>query len=261
MAHMSTRYEMTSRRESEGVATPRESLLGRPGARALALALILPLGACGVNRTLPPPDIAHDYHDRHPVVLADAEHTVDIFPPVATGRIDNSTTARVRDFVARYRRVGHGQITLLAPIGGPDGATSRQGVAEVRRALAANGVSGSVYVGTYPVSDPSLAAPVRLSFRGIKAKTANRCGDWPADLASGASLEGWQNQSYWNFGCANQTTLAAQVADPRDLVSPRGETASDIEMRMRGINKVRQGVDPTTQWVTKQSAISSVGAN
>ncbi len=146
-------------------------------------------------------------------------------------------------------------------MGGPDGATSRLGVAEVRRALAANGVGGSVYVGTYPVTDPGLAAPIRLSFRGIKAKTANRCGDWPADLASGASLEGWQNQTYWNFGCANQTTLAAQVADPRDLVSPRGETASDIEIRMRGINKVRQGADPATTWQTKQSNISNVGGN
>ena len=261
MAHMSTRYEMTSRRDSAGVSTPHEPLLRRPGARALALALILPLGACGVNRSLPPPDIAHDYRDRHPVVLADTDHTVDVFPPAVGGKIDVATTARVRDFVARYRRVGHGQITLLAPMGGPDGATSRLGIAEVRRALAANGVSGSVYVGTYPVTDPSLAAPIRLSFRGIKAKTATRCGDWPTDLASGSSLEGWQNQTYWNFGCANQTTLAAQVADPRDLVSPRGETASDIEMRMRGINKVRQGADPTTQWQTKQSNISSVGGN
>lgn len=259
MAHMSIRSEPTGPREHGGSAKKQQPLLLPPGARALALALILPLGACGVNRTLPPPDVAYDYRDRHPVVLADTDHTIDIFPTAVAGKIDQATTARIHDFVARYRRVGHGQITILAPTGGPDSAVSQAGIAGVRRALAANGVIGSVYVGTYPVSDPGLAAPIRLLFRGIKAKAANRCGDWPTDLASASSLDGWENQTYWNFGCANQTTLAAQVADPRDLVSPRGESASDIEMRMRGINKVRRGDDPTTEWKTKQSTISSVG--
>ena len=123
-----------------------------------------------------------------------------------------------------------------------------------------NGRLGAmVYVGAYPVRDPALAAPVRLSFTGVKAEVAGRCGEWPDDLASGASLDGWQNRAFWNFGCANQATLSAQIADPRDLLSPRGETPQDIETRMRAINKVRAGSDPSTGWVTKSGAISGVG--
>lgn len=253
MSTLSNHANQPARGASAGVRPHRAA------AATLALLAALPLGACGVNRTLPPPVIAHDYHDRHPVVLADTAHTLDVFPSAWGEGTDSSTALRIRDFVARYRDTGHGQITLLAPAGGPAGGMTRAGVNEVRRALAAAGVRGNVYVGTYPVGDPSLAAPIRLSFQAIKAKVANRCGEWPTDLASGASLEGWQNATYWNFGCASQATLAAQVADPRDLAAPRGETPADIETRMRAIGNVRKGVDPATKWTTKATNISGVG--
>lgn len=53
--------------------------------------------------------------------------------------------------------------------------------------------------------------------------------------------------------------LAAQVADPRDIAAPQGETPADAAMRMRAINNVRKGADPTTTWTTKNSSIGSVG--
>lgn len=231
----------------------------RPVSVALSATMLFTLTACGVNRVLPPPAVAYDYHDRHPVVIADAPISIDIFPSPGSARLDSRTVARIREFVTDYRRFGRGQITLLAPNSGPNAARSRVGVQQVRQALSAEGVNGGVYVGSYPVGDPSLAAPLRLSFVGIKAKVAGRCGEWPADLASGTSMEGWQNMTYWNFGCANQATLAAQVADPRDLVTPRAEDPGDIEMRMRAIGKVRTGDDPSTKWQEKAGSISTVG--
>jgi len=61
---------------------------------------------------------------------------------------------------------------------------------------------------------------VRLSFLGLKAHVADQCGQWPRDLAIGSgAVADWSNKPYWNFGCAYQTALAAQVADPRDLVT------------------------------------------
>lgn len=257
---MSTKTDMMMTRAS-GFVTRGAARSGRRSVRALALVLMTPLGACGLNRTLPPPAVPYDYHDRHPVVLSEAPHVIDVFPPTVGARIDPTSMARIDDFASRYRRFGHGQITVLTPIGGANPAVPHTGVNEVRRALASAGVRGNIYVGRYQVSDPNLAAPIRLSFQAIKAKVAGRCGEWPADLASGGSLEGWENKSYWNFGCANQATLAAQVADPRDLVSPRGEAVSDIEMRMRAINRVRRGEDPTTMWKMKATEISSVGGN
>jgi pilus assembly protein CpaD len=251
MSMRSTRANIAERR----AAGLRLAALCR---RAACLAALAPLAGCGVNKTLPPPSVAYDYRDRHPVVLADATTSIDVFP---SQNLDYATIGRIQDFVRRYRRLGHGRITLLAPTGVNDVAASQAGVAAVRRVLGEAGAGGSVMIASYPVSDPNLSAPVRLSFQGVKAKVAGRCGEWPADLASASSVEGWDNKSYWNFGCASQSTLAAQIDDPRDLASPRGESPADIESRMRALSAVRRGVDPTTKWTVKATNISSVGGD
>jgi len=230
----------------------------RPATRVLSLALLLPLGACGLNKIALAPEVPYDYRERHPIVLAQAPHTIDVFPPSLGSRLDQENLLRIREFVARYRALGQGSITVLAPSGGRDPRALRGGFEKVRRALEAEGVGRQIYVGAYPVGDASLAAPIRLSFIGVKAKVKGPCGEWPDDLASGTSLDGWQNTTYWNFGCANQATLAAQIADPRDLVEARGETPADVEARMRAIQKVRAGIDPGTGWAAKAQ---STGGN
>jgi len=58
---------------------------------------------------------------------------------------------------------------------------------------------------------------VRLTFTSIKARVASECGVWPTDVGSG-----FRNENYENFGCASQQNLAAIIADPNDLISPRG---------------------------------------
>jgi len=232
--------------------------------RALAgvsvLSVAAPLGGCGINRTVPPPTVASDYHERHAIALADGSYTVDVIPPAIGNRLDTPTALRIQEFATRYRNLGHGPMMVLTPVGAPAGSVTRGGIDAVRSALSASGVERP-YMGTYPAASPELAAPIRLMFKGVKAQVAHRCGDWPTDLASAGSLEGWNNTTYWNFGCANQATLAAQIADPRDLVAPRGETPSDIEMRMRAIGAVRKGQQPDTQWSTHAASISSVGGN
>ena len=81
------------------------------------------------------------------------------------------------------------------------------------------------------------------------------------DLASGASLETWQNRPYWNLGCAYQANLAAQVADPIDLVRARPEDRLDTARRMNAIEKLRKGQDPTTVYKVNATKINSFGGN
>jgi pilus assembly protein CpaD len=139
-------------------------------------------------------------------------------------------------------------------------ATARtKAIAEVRRALLNAGLRGKIFVGSYVPPDRSLAAPIRLSFVGLKALVTTPCGQWPDDLASGSSLEGWKNESYANFGCATQSMLAAQVADPRDFVTARALDPSDVAMRTRAIEAVRNGEDPGTQW--KDTKLNPIGAD
>lgn len=227
--------------------------------RLLALLISMPLGACMTQHALPPPATPYDYRDRHPVVLAEAPQVLDLLPSISNGRLDKQSEGRILEFVARYNAYGHGSVSLLTPVGNPSARAIAMDAPVVRRALASAGLKGNILVGEYQATDEKLAAPIRLSFKSVKAKVAHRCGEWPMDLASGASVSGWQNESYWNFGCAEQATLAAQIADPRDLLSPRGQTPSDIEMRMRAIDKLRNGDDPSTNWRLKGSSISNVG--
>jgi pilus assembly protein CpaD len=199
-----------------------------------------------------------DYHDRHPIVLTSAPTTLDVFP-VGEGKLDPGSVADIRSFAERYQNLGSGRIVILVPSVGGHG--ERQSVDEVRRVLASSGLHGMIGLGSYHVGDPSLASPIRLAFRGLKAEEATRCGQWPRDLASGGSTESWNNESYWNFGCATQAMLAAQVDDPRDFARARTLGPSDVQMRLRAINDVRNGADPGTAWAVQLTSIGQVGGN
>ncbi len=211
---------------------------------ALVLPLAVTLAGCGGARyASSDPVFPGNFEQRHPIALISAPTTVDVFP--AHGQLDGRTFANLRAFVERYRAFGSGRIVILTPATErPDAAA----VGAVRRALASAGAA-EVGVSTY-ASAPSGGAPIRVAFISLKAKVATPCGNWPEDLASGSSLEGWQNEPYANFGCASQAVLAAQVDDPRDFVQPRALSPSDPVMRMRAIEAVRKGEDPGTKWTT-----------
>jgi len=49
------------------------------------------------------------------------------------------------------------------------------------------------------------------------------------------------NTPYQNFGCAVSSNLAAQIADPRDLQTPREATSADMGRRSVVFDKYRKG--------------------
>lgn len=200
-----------------------------------------------------------DYRNRHPIVLAEQTRQLDIFPAPDIRGLDRRTAAQVVQFGRLYRNTGEGPITILVPTD-PRVAPSPAQIEGIRHALAYGGGTTALQISSYPVVNRDLASPVRLTFVGLKSKIADQCGQWPSDLASGSSTEGWENKPYWNFGCSTQNMIAEQVADPRDLVGPRAEDPADTVMRDRAISDVRKGVDPTTDWKTKNTSISTVGS-
>lgn len=233
-----------------------------PDARQLFAARVLSLGiaaaaacalsGCGIDYASTAPVFPGDYRERHPIVVASAPTSLDIYP--IGGALDARSVANIRAFVQRYRHYGSGEIALLAPAGTP---SNSKAVHEVRMAIAGAGVNGKVMFGTYGPADKEAAAPIRLSFIGVKAVVPTACGQWPEDLASGSSVEGWKNEPYANFGCATQSMIAAQVDDPRDFVQPRALDPSDVAMRTRAIEDVRKGQDPGTQW--KDTVLTPIG--
>ena len=135
-------------------------------------------------------------------------------------------------------------LEVLTPAGAFNEADMRALVPAVKAALQEGGYKANVSVGSYPAADPRAIAPLRLSFRSVRARVSHRCGEWPLDLTSGSSLESWDNRPYWNLGCSYQNMIATQLDDPRDLEAPRAVSRSDVQMRTRAIGVARQGGDP-----------------
>ena len=224
------------------------------------LVLFAPLAGCGTSDRMRTSSIpTDDYRIRHPILLAKDTTTIDLFPSASAQGLDRHTAKQVVAFAADYRQAGRGPVLVLMPAGG--GQAPRATIASVRRAFAAAGVNPEIQVTTYPIGDPGLASPVRLSFVGLKAKVGDQCGQWPSDLGSGSTVDEWQNRDYYNFGCATQNMIAAQTADPRDLVTPRGEEPADTQIRSRAIESVRKGADPSTTWTIHNTSIGSVGGS
>jgi pilus assembly protein CpaD len=230
--------------------------------RCMFAILALPLAACsGPDRIVTGSAVTDDYRQRHPIILAEAPDSLDVFVSGANGggSIDSRSYDQIRNFAARYRSQGRGQISLLFPRGTPADAAIRAALPSIRSALLEGGARGSISVASYRVADNSLAAPVRLTFVGLKATVGSHCGQWPSDLASGSTMQGWENRQWWNFGCATQSTLTAQIDDPRDIAAPRAEAESDVQLRTRAIGSLRQGKDPGTTWAVGNTTIGNIG--
>jgi pilus assembly protein CpaD len=239
---------------------PATEVLGQRAApllhKLLPLCFVLAVTGCGTTNRMVVSSIPEDdYRVRHPIVLGEAPYTLQILVESVSGRFDGRSAARLREFANLYRRFGRGPIMVMPPAL-PSGPPS---VEPVRHALWSAGVHASTIVTPYPAGSNPVA-PMRLQFFGLKATVADRCGQWPRDLGSGGgAAEDWSNKPYWNFGCAYQTAFAAQVAEPRDLVSPQAETPADTDMRTRAIDNRRQAKDPST-WRKTFTWINNVGA-
>jgi pilus assembly protein CpaD len=191
-----------------------------------------------------------DYRARHPIVLADGTRSLDVFP-TGIGHLDPRQTADIDAFMLEYRRYGRGVLLMEVPRGVPPAQVSavERTAAALSRLGGQNGVGArEIAVTGYAVAAPSLAAPIRLSFQRMQAKVADQCGLWPQDLGTASFVYDYSNRPSWNLGCAMQSTVAAQVADPVDLVRGRPEGRIDTVKRVRDIGQLRDGKDPSTTW-------------
>ncbi len=232
---------------------PRPSLPSclRAGALLLAAAALPALGGCQTQKEITGSIFPSDYRERHPIVLADGPRVLDVFVEGPRGLVSRSRQD-IGDFFAEYRRHGSGPMLAQVPVGHGTNPGTRSALAQIR-----DGSGNRLSISDYQPNDPTVASPIRLTFKRLQAKVGSRCGLWPDDLGVSDARTDWKNEQYWNLGCAAQANLASQVADPVDLVRGRAETPPDTGRRMYNFGAIRQGQDPSTAWKQKAVSVSS----
>ena len=126
--------------------------------------------------------------------------------------------AALRGLAARYGASGAGHVRIESP-SGDDPVAVEQAYA-VRTFLQAAGVpEDRIQMAAYAAPDPR--APVLAGFETIRASVP--------DCAAEARNMGarFSNQSSGGFGCAITANMAAQIADPRDILGARPMTPAD----------------------------------
>jgi len=194
------------------------------------------LASCGTRDNQATGAIPDDYRTRHPIVLAEAERAIDI--PVASGdrRLTQGTRDVIRGFASEYRHSASGVVQIMLPRGSANSHAAQIVRKEIRGILAAGGVPANRMIETaYEAGATGDAAPIRLSYVAIAAQTGP-CGEWPEDL----TLNTLENRNYHNFGCATQSNLAAQIANPTDLLGPREMSPVDAAQRAEVIGAWRE---------------------
>ena len=133
----------------------------------------------------------------------------------------------------------HGQGPLIAylPTGGNNQGVST-GLNSIRQSLAGGGAGGRLQIAHYHASEPG-SAPIKLVYAKLQAQTPSKCGYESEDVVQTRFSANSQNVPAHNFGCTYQRNLAAQVADPRDLVRARQDGPVDVNKRLAGIERLR----------------------
>ncbi len=130
----------------------------------------------------------------------------------------------------------------------PDAEAAADAIREIRSILAAIGVpSNAIYVRHYRPTRYALAS-IKLNYSRLVAE-AGPCGQWPADLGPSLNSGDFENQPYWNLGCASQRNLAAMVDNPADLLQPRGEVPPYAPRRTVVLDRYKKGENPSGTYV------------
>ena len=199
---------------------------------ASMLALAGPLAACGGAAGSGPVPLTPT--SRYALQV---EPGVDVvaFAVHETGLSQNQSLV-LRDMVNRFALEGAPTLVVEAPSG--DDPVSHGLAWTIKGTLEAAGVPPhQIRVAIYEA--PAPRAPVLVGFETVRAAVP-QCGtSWTNLGRTGA------NAGYANFGCAVNANLAAQIANPRDIVAPRPMQPSAAARRAVVFDRYRAG-EPTS---------------
>jgi len=184
-----------------------------------------------------------DAAERHPIIVTQQPSRLTLRVPRGSSGLTGQQQMQTMEFLARYRAVdaGNSKLVISVPSGTANEVSAIQAAAELRHLVRQSGFSDSS-VAIEPYSDRAGAQPpIRVSYLRYVAEAPD-CGNWPTNTA-----RNFGNVPMENFGCASQRNLAAQIANPADLIGPRTMTPASAERRHTGWGKYVKGDSTVSQ--------------
>lgn len=214
--------------------------------RAAAVFSMLVAGSCSVAND--GATISEDGARNHPITVEPHFRELKVQFKGGPDGMTPEDAVKFDAFLADYRLHGNGSLGINVAKGEPANAA----ITFLAERAAATGISrDKILVSTHDVSNGDYRADI--SYISYSAHT-DACGDWSENLAFTAD-----NQTPENFGCAVQHNIAAMIADPRDLVSPRPFETADGKRAATVIDNYEQGKPTAAQKTADQSgAVSDV---
>ncbi len=178
-----------------------------------------------------------DAAQRHPILVSKKPRELDLEVPHGSSGLSPRQRAQVISFYSAFRRsdAGTGRIIVHAPSGSPNEVAAMRAVNEVAHILELEGADSSIFMVEPYYVDGDPQPPVKLSFMHYVAE-APECGDWSTNLGESPA-----NLPYPNLGCATQRNFAQMIANPSDLLYPRGMTPRSSERRDMTWDKYTKG--------------------
>lgn len=163
----------------------------------------------------------------------------------------SGTQARaLAEFHARWALAEGGVITVAAPTGTQGSGAYRVSV-DARAFLLAQGAAPDQVrlIGYDGAAMPN--APIVIGFQ-LYVAIGPRCGEWSSVSRTAG------NQPYGNLGCAVSANIAAQVANPGDLLGARPMAPADTGRRTTVLGKYRAGEITSTAKDEQASGVLSM---
>jgi pilus assembly protein CpaD len=202
----------------------------RPAALAVLTVTTLALGGCRIGDE-PGAHVAGwtlvDARQRHPIVVSEQPANMTLRVARGSQGLTPQQRANAVDFMTRYRGrdAGNARVLIAVPSGTPNEVAAMHAVADLRQLMRDFDISdANMAIRPYAAAG-EREPPIRITYTRFVAE-APECGDWSTNLA-----EDPRNVYYPNFGCAQQRNLAAQIANPADLLGPRTMSPAASERR------------------------------
>jgi pilus assembly protein CpaD len=200
---------------------------------AAALGISLLAGCVGRDHVIVGA-IPDDYRTNHPITISEKEQVTDIPVGASDRGMTRFQRQQLEGFLDDYDRSAAPVVQILLPVGSVNQAAARRAVAGLAEVAREAGVPrGHIAILSYQAGAPDAQPPIRVSYSKVVA-SAGPCGRWPEDLTVNTD-----NRHYADFGCSYQRNMAAQMADPNDLIGPRKEGVVDAENRSNVISVYR----------------------